>query len=231
MAPDDSMLCWQGVPKPLYLNASMAAGSTRWARFAPKVLHVMGSVEALGGARQAAAAQAGDRSLERDMRSAPLRALLTSDDPRTMDLRANPGTLVIQADGDEILARDAARHVVACEAVVPPPYYAPCTAYKLNTEWVQVRPGRVCVGGGGGYASQRARGKKHLHDLFSVPRVLVVPTRPRSTASGLACCGAKLGPSPRSSWRTSCGHRGPQFTAYTPQRSWPAWPCLGTACT
>ena len=38
----------QGVPKPLYLNASMASG--RWDAFKDKILHVIGDVEVLGGA-------------------------------------------------------------------------------------------------------------------------------------------------------------------------------------
>ena len=64
------MRCAQGVPKPLYLNASMASG--RWDAFKDKILHVIGDVEVLGGAsRESAMApmMAGQWGIEGDMRA------------------------------------------------------------------------------------------------------------------------------------------------------------------
>jgi hypothetical protein len=127
--------CEQGVPKPLYLDASMASG--RWDAFKDKILHVIGDVEVLGGAPRESA-MAGQRGIEGDMRVAPLAAFAASKDPRVVPLRNNPSTLVIQNDGDEMMTGPAALHITRCEARAPPPYYAPCTSYKLNTEWVQV---------------------------------------------------------------------------------------------
>lgn len=80
----------------------------------------------------------GARTLELDSRSAPLRAFWATEDPRAVALRANKLTMVIQNDGDEMLAATTALHLTHCEPVAPPPYYVPSTSYKLNTEWVQV---------------------------------------------------------------------------------------------
>lgn len=127
--------CKQGVPKPLYLNASMASG--RWDAFKDKILHVIGDVEVLGGVPRESA-MAGQRGIEGDMRVAPLAAFAASQDPRVVPLRNNPSTMVVQNDGDEMMTGPAALHITRCEARAPPPYYAPCTSYKVNTEWVQV---------------------------------------------------------------------------------------------
>jgi hypothetical protein len=115
--------------------------SGRWDRYKDKVLHVIASRDTLEGAPRASALS-GQRGIEADMRVAPLAAFAASTDPRAVDIRANPDTLVIQNDGDEMMTAAAAYHLTRCEAKVAPPYYAPCTSYKLNTEWVQ-------VGGGG----------------------------------------------------------------------------------
>ena len=80
----------------------------------------------------------GQRSIEKHMRVAPLAAFAASQDPRVVPLRDDPTTLVIQNDGDEMITGPTALHITRCEAWTPPPYYAPCTSYKLNTEWVQV---------------------------------------------------------------------------------------------
>ncbi len=128
----------QGVPKPLYLNASMASG--RWDRFKAKVLHLIASRKDLAGAKRDSAVS-GQRGIEADMREAPVAAFAASTDPRVVAIRTNPDTLVIQNDGDEMMTGPAALHLTRCAPRVPPPYYAPCTSYKLNTEWVQVGAG------------------------------------------------------------------------------------------
>jgi hypothetical protein len=115
----------------------MASG--RWDRFKDKVLHLVADGQDLSGAARESALR-GKRDIEADMRTSPLAQFAASSgwDPRVEALVANPDTLVIQNDGDEMMTGPTALHLTRCEPRQPPPYYAPCTSYKLNTEWVQV---------------------------------------------------------------------------------------------
>ena len=73
----------QGVPKPLSFNLSLTLDPDRWAPFRPKVLHLMGDAEDLGGAKRLAG-QMGKRALEGDMRTAPVALFTASTDPRAV---------------------------------------------------------------------------------------------------------------------------------------------------
>ena len=99
-------------------------------------------------------------------RVAPLAAFATSQDPRVVPLRNNPSTMVIQNDGDEMMTGPAALHITRREARAPPPYYAPCSSYKLNTEWVQVRGHQPLFG------SWTGKRKHFTHSLLPGPSLM-----------------------------------------------------------
>ncbi len=106
--PPPPLLSGQGVPKPLYFNVSLGVSRERWLAFLPKVLHVMGDAEGLGGTLRTDAA-AGRRTLESDMRRAPVAAFAASSDPRVV--RALPFST--GAQGCQVGAA-----VCMCEAAV-----------------------------------------------------------------------------------------------------------------
>lgn len=93
-----------------------------------------------------ASARTGGWELERDMRRSPVHLFSRSRDPRAMRLRTLRTALALQNDGDEILSAAAAAHIRACEPRTPPPWYAPCTGYKLSVEWVQHTWDREALG-------------------------------------------------------------------------------------
>ncbi len=74
--------------------------------------------------------------------------------------------MVIQNDGDEMMTGPAALHITRCEARAPPPYYAPCSSYKLNTEWVQVRGHQPLFG------SWTGKRKHFTHSLLPGPSLM-----------------------------------------------------------
>ena len=131
----ESRVTQQGVPKPLYLSDSMSRDASRWARFVDKMLVLTSDVGELQA--EIERARSGQWDLERNMRTRPVVMFRTSQDGRVVRLRGQGDTLAIQNDGDEMMSASAAYHIKMCEPKMAPPYYVPCTGYKLNAEWAQ----------------------------------------------------------------------------------------------
>lgn len=134
----EAELTQRGVPKPLYVQPLLA---TRFAPFADKILHVVGTAAQLAGAKAKTSCAKGASwkqcastwELEFSMRRLPVAAFRASMLPSVARLRDAAGSvLALQNDADEIVSARALRHLRHCEPRTAPPYFAPAALSSFS---------------------------------------------------------------------------------------------------
>lgn len=188
----------RGEPKPLYFNLTRA----RFARFADKIIHFVGTEQDLRAARaRTLSARAGkvkparsgksplwangarpSWALEESMRRMPVEKFRASSHPLATALRQRAeAVLVLQNDGDEVASSATLRHLRHCQTRVPPPYYVPCTSYKLSyrtlqrtydrkelgARWAHAVPSRPAARAAGAHSANASAHVLAMHELAS----------------------------------------------------------------
>lgn len=188
----------RGEPKPLYFNLTRA----RFARFADKIIHFVGTEQDLRAVRaRTLSARAGkikparsgnsplwakdarpSWALEESMRRVPIEKFRASSHPLATALRQRAeAVLVLQNDGDEVASSATLRHLRHCQTRVPPPYYVPCTSYKLSyrtlqrtydrkelgARWAHAVPSRPAARTAGAHPANASAHMLAMHELAS----------------------------------------------------------------